>query len=594
MIVCACLALAEEVVRTKIDHSMPQPLSIEGLFKLPGAEVLRRYHFSQIGNVMFYCGAVTAVLTFFPEWQKLSFQIESLIGMNLWRISKLPRWLATAVVPTALLGVIVKAAFPAVVNPVDSVAARATVVSRVLSGVMATVGGWRVQPQKGGVTPLRLFAGGWEHLLVLHLCWLPALSYYRWFSFLPQLRSFFYLTSSMDEVARELNPQTLFVMDMCCSWAERVVTLLRAHVVTRVLGEPVNGTPKAFMAQLVATTLACTSAFVVVSHCPTIPEIRIPWVGGKTLTSIRLERHMPLLQSLIQALLEQFFEKVVTQWIPLFPRAPPTKENFDTLLTDDEEQLVQRVQAIYGIKPEHQEIVERLATDAFSNPVIDASRRVAMSTIFWASAVISQRHQEIPKQNVLLQFKDQLRRANHEMEEEVLARQETIVGIAGQSGTFGPDTDLCSVCLSKIKSDQDLIEVVHCHHIFHTDCITSWLAKGTQCPVCRYDIAAQKEGTEVEAEQNAGDQSIERTVLENIDMLGFVVPHTYDYEEWGVVRKFCYDHNIACNAALSMFRDDLPVNQVTYYDLVIAPLLFMMDAYNMTMTFVRSDYVDYS
>lgn len=573
--------------------SMPQPLSVDGFFKLSGSDVLARYHFAQVGNVMFYCGAATAIFTLYPEFQKISFQIESLIGMNLWRISKLPRWLATAVLPTALLGLFVKAAFPAVANPVTSPAARTTVISRTLSGFMSVVGGWRVRQQPGVAAP-RTFSGSWEHLLVLHLTWLPALSYYRWFSFLPQLRSFFYLTSSMDEVARELNPQTLFVMDMCCTWAERLVTLLRAHVVTRLVGESVSGTAKTFARQFVATTLACTSAFVLASHCPLIPEIRVPWVGGKTITTIRLERHMPLLQSLAQALLEQVFEKLVSQWIPIFPAPPPTKEKFDDNLTEEEEQLVRRVVDIFGIKPEHNEAIERLASDAFANPVIDASRRVAFSTLFWAVAVLSSRNDKKPKQNLLLHYKDQIRRKNHELEEEVMIRQETSIAMAAQSGTFGPESDLCAVCLSKIRPDQDLVEVIHCKHVFHTDCITSWLAKGTQCPICRYDIEACKEGTEVEADQQAGEQTIERTVLENIDRLGFEVPHTYDYEEWGVVRKYCYERNISCNAALSIFRDDVAVNQVTYYDLVLAPLLFMMDAYNTTMTFVRSDYVDYS
>ena len=42
----------------------------------------------------------------------------------------------------------------------------------------------------------------------------------------------------------------------------------------------------------------------------------------------------------------------------------------------------------------------------------------------------------------------------------------------------------CSICLSSLDKEQSL-KSLKCTHIFHNDCINTWLNKNTTCPICR-------------------------------------------------------------------------------------------------------------
>ncbi len=45
----------------------------------------------------------------------------------------------------------------------------------------------------------------------------------------------------------------------------------------------------------------------------------------------------------------------------------------------------------------------------------------------------------------------------------------------------------CIICLSEFEIG-DQVSALPCCHVFHTDCIVSWLKKHCQCPVCKFDI----------------------------------------------------------------------------------------------------------
>ncbi|WOL00446.1 hypothetical protein Cni_G09159 [Canna indica] len=47
----------------------------------------------------------------------------------------------------------------------------------------------------------------------------------------------------------------------------------------------------------------------------------------------------------------------------------------------------------------------------------------------------------------------------------------------------------CAVCLSEFEDDEALRLLPGCYHVFHPDCIDSWLASHVTCPVCRSDLS---------------------------------------------------------------------------------------------------------
>jgi hypothetical protein len=46
----------------------------------------------------------------------------------------------------------------------------------------------------------------------------------------------------------------------------------------------------------------------------------------------------------------------------------------------------------------------------------------------------------------------------------------------------------CIICLSEYENGDELIELPHCHHQFHKECVTEWLRINKICPICRVEI----------------------------------------------------------------------------------------------------------
>ncbi|CAH2058381.1 unnamed protein product [Thlaspi arvense] len=46
----------------------------------------------------------------------------------------------------------------------------------------------------------------------------------------------------------------------------------------------------------------------------------------------------------------------------------------------------------------------------------------------------------------------------------------------------------CAVCLSVLEEQDTARELPNCKHVFHADCVDTWLATCSTCPVCRTEV----------------------------------------------------------------------------------------------------------
>ena len=79
----------------------------------------------------------------------------------------------------------------------------------------------------------------------------------------------------------------------------------------------------------------------------------------------------------------------------------------------------------------------------------------------------------------------------HDQEEEKKASLELIARLQAEeesSGSNPPsddDDNSCIVCLVEYRPD-DSVRQLPCKHKFHSRCLSDWLAKKKECPLCSY------------------------------------------------------------------------------------------------------------
>lgn len=50
----------------------------------------------------------------------------------------------------------------------------------------------------------------------------------------------------------------------------------------------------------------------------------------------------------------------------------------------------------------------------------------------------------------------------------------------------------CAICLENFDTLSEVKQLPICHHIFHTNCLTEWLARHGNCPMCRTVISSSQ------------------------------------------------------------------------------------------------------
>uniref|UniRef100_A0A0E0LA48 RING-type E3 ubiquitin transferase n=1 Tax=Oryza punctata TaxID=4537 RepID=A0A0E0LA48_ORYPU len=62
-------------------------------------------------------------------------------------------------------------------------------------------------------------------------------------------------------------------------------------------------------------------------------------------------------------------------------------------------------------------------------------------------------------------------------------------------GGASETTLVCAVCLEQLRHGELCSEVPACRHVFHMDCVGSWMKKSDSCPLCRVKIVPGHDGS---------------------------------------------------------------------------------------------------
>ncbi|GMN43790.1 hypothetical protein TIFTF001_012991 [Ficus carica] len=80
------------------------------------------------------------------------------------------------------------------------------------------------------------------------------------------------------------------------------------------------------------------------------------------------------------------------------------------------------------------------------------------------------------------------RRAARGLDAAVIATFPTLEYSAVQGLKIGKGALECAVCLCEFQEDETLRLIPKCDHVFHPECIDTWLESHTTCPVCRANL----------------------------------------------------------------------------------------------------------
>lgn len=78
---------------------------------------------------------------------------------------------------------------------------------------------------------------------------------------------------------------------------------------------------------------------------------------------------------------------------------------------------------------------------------------------------------------------------------------------------FAHNVQECSICQEYFEVGNSVLKLP-CRHLYHTDCVTNWLAMNNTCPLCRLELPKEAEGRTIK-------RPVDRTVDNNPSSLYF-------------------------------------------------------------------------
>ncbi|CAN0892319.1 E3 ubiquitin ligase BIG BROTHER-related [Linum grandiflorum] len=51
------------------------------------------------------------------------------------------------------------------------------------------------------------------------------------------------------------------------------------------------------------------------------------------------------------------------------------------------------------------------------------------------------------------------------------------------------DVEMCVICQAEYEeTEEEVVEIIGCGHVYHKECVTNWLFIRRSCPICGYEV----------------------------------------------------------------------------------------------------------
>ncbi|CAN8286850.1 unnamed protein product [Cochlearia groenlandica] len=108
----------------------------------------------------------------------------------------------------------------------------------------------------------------------------------------------------------------------------------------------------------------------------------------------------------------------------------------------------------------------------------------------YARFVLRRRRRELAFRGLPVAFRHPFQTPKRGLDPTVIASLPTfkVDDVARGGGSFE-----CAVCLSVLEEGDTARDLPNCKHVFHVDCVDTWLATCSTCPVCRSEVVRPRQ-----------------------------------------------------------------------------------------------------